>query len=79
MTPSILTRVSAALACMALVSTTVFSRDWAAQAVEDASQDRSTFAYDGATPNKMVCDTTLRELPDKSWILFILALPILLP
>ena len=46
---------------------------WSAQAVEDAKQDRHTFAYDGVTPNKMVCDTTLRELPDGSWILFILA------
>jgi predicted neuraminidase len=46
---------------------------WTAQAAEDAKQDRHTFAYDGVTPNKMVCDTTLRELPDKSWILFMLA------
>ena len=46
---------------------------WSAQAAEDAKQDRHTFAYDGVTPNKMVCDTTLRELPDGSWILFILA------
>ncbi|MEA3208162.1 MAG: hypothetical protein QOE70_1219 [Chthoniobacter sp.] len=46
---------------------------WTAQAAVDAKQDRHTFAYDGVTPNKMVCDTTLRELPDGSWILFILA------
>jgi predicted neuraminidase len=46
---------------------------WTTQAAEDAKQDRHTFAYDGVTPNKMVCDTTLRELPDGSWILFILA------
>ena len=46
---------------------------WTAQAAEDAKQDRHTFAYDGVTPNKMVCDTTLRELPDGSWILFMLA------
>jgi predicted neuraminidase len=46
---------------------------WAAQAVEDAKQDWHTFAYDGVTPNKLVCDTTLRELPDGSWILFMLA------
>lgn len=46
---------------------------WTAQAGEDAKQDRHTFAYDGVTPNKMVCDTTLRELPDGSWILFMLA------
>ncbi|MEP6671243.1 MAG: sialidase family protein [Chthoniobacter sp.] len=46
---------------------------WTAQAVEDAKQDRHAFAYDGVTPNKEVCDTTLRELPDGSWILFMLA------
>jgi predicted neuraminidase len=46
---------------------------WTVQAGEDAKQDRHTFAYDGVTPNKMVCDTTLRQLPDGSWILFMLA------
>ncbi len=46
---------------------------WTAQAAEDAKQDSSSIPYDGVTPNKMVCDTTLRELPDGSWILFILA------
>lgn len=46
---------------------------WTAQAMEDAKQDFKSIPYDGVTPNKMVCDTTLRELPDGSWILFILA------
>jgi len=46
---------------------------WTAQAAEDEKQDRHTFAYDGVTPNKLVCDTTLRELTDGSWILFMLA------
>lgn len=46
---------------------------WTAQAAEDAKQDFKSIPYDGVTPNKMVCDTTLRELPDKSWILFMLA------
>ncbi len=46
---------------------------WAAQAAEDAKQDFHSIPYDGFTPNKMVCDTTLRELPDGSWILFMLA------
>ena len=47
--------------------------DWAAQAALDAKQDRKSTPYDGFTPNRMVCDTTLRQLPDKSWILFMLA------
>jgi hypothetical protein len=46
---------------------------WTAQAVEDARQDRKSIPYDGVTPNKMVCDTTLRELPDGSWIISLLA------
>lgn len=46
---------------------------WTAQAAEDAKQDFKSIPYDGVTPNKMVCDTTLRQLPDGSWILFILA------
>ncbi|HEU0124261.1 MAG TPA: sialidase family protein [Bryobacteraceae bacterium] len=39
----------------------------------EASQDRTSIAYDGIKPNSMVCDTTLRQLPDGSWILFLLA------
>ena len=46
---------------------------WTERALEDAKADRTTVAYEGVTPNRMVCDTTLRELPDKSWILFMLA------
>ena len=37
------------------------------------SRTVTSIAYDGVTPNKMVCDTTLRALPDGSWILFMLA------
>ena len=59
----------------ALALTLIPSRaaDWAAQALADARQDRSSIPYDGKTPNKMVCDTTLRQLPDGSLALFILA------
>ena len=46
---------------------------WTAQAAEDAKQDFNSIPYDGITPNKLVCDTTLRELPDGSWALFMLA------
>jgi predicted neuraminidase len=46
---------------------------WSAQAALDARQDTHSIPYDGVSPNKMVCDTTLRELPDGSWILFMLA------
>jgi predicted neuraminidase len=46
---------------------------WTAQAAEDAKQDFRSIPYEGVTPNKLVCDTTLRALPDGSWILFMLA------
>ena len=46
---------------------------WSARAAEDVKEDRTSHPYDGFTPNKMVCDTTLRRLPDGSWILYILA------
>jgi len=47
--------------------------DWAARAKDDAKHDWTTVAFDGKPPNSMVCDTTLRELPDKTWVLFMLA------
>lgn len=46
---------------------------WTAQSAEDAKQDYNSIPYDGKTPNKLVCDTTLRALPDGSWALFMLA------
>ncbi|SFI25798.1 sialidase family protein [Planctomicrobium piriforme] len=46
---------------------------WTKQAVEDAKLDRTTIAYDGISPNKLVCDTTLRQLPDGTWAMFMLA------
>ena len=71
------TKISRHLAAKALApkppSAIVPDPKWSAQAVQDARQDFSSIPYDGVTPNKMVCDTTLRELPDGSWILFMLA------
>jgi hypothetical protein len=46
---------------------------WRRQALEDAREDRTSIAYDGVSPNRLVCDTTLRQLPDQSWALFMLA------
>lgn len=47
--------------------------DLATQQLADARHDRTVVAYDGITPNRMVCDTTLRELPDGTWVLYFLA------
>src|SRR5437773_334037 len=67
-------RITALLfAVLCALSSRAPAVDWEKQAAGDAKQDRTTVAYDGITPNKMVCDTTLRELPDGTWILFMLA------
>ncbi len=49
------------------------ARDWDAQACEDARHDRIVLAYDGIKPDSMVCDTTIREMADGTWMLLILA------
>jgi hypothetical protein len=46
---------------------------WREQAANDAKLDRTTIAYDGISPNKLICDTTLRRMTDGSWALFMLA------
>ncbi len=45
---------------------------WTAQATKDAKQDFTSIPFDGITPNKLACDTTLRVLPDGSWVMAIL-------
>ena len=42
------------------------------EAAEDAKQDFTSIPFDGITPNKLACDTTLRELPDGSWVMAML-------
>lgn len=39
---------------------------------EHARQDRTTIIFDGKSPNQLVCDTTVRKMPDGSWILVML-------
>lgn len=46
---------------------------WVEPTTADAKQDRTAVVYDGVKPDSMVCDTTLREMPDGSWVLFFLA------
>jgi predicted neuraminidase len=68
------TLLKAGLPWLAMASASdALAKDWAAQAAKDAKHDHSCVPYDGVKPNSMVCDTTIRQLPDGSWILFILA------
>lgn len=46
--------------------------DWDAQAREDAKQDRSVIIFDGKPPDSLACDTTLRAMPDGSWVMVML-------
>ncbi|MFW5798081.1 MAG: exo-alpha-sialidase [Planctomycetota bacterium] len=45
---------------------------WARQAEADARHDRSTIVFDGQSPDKLVCDATLRKMPDGSWVMVML-------
>ncbi|MBU4459347.1 MAG: glycoside hydrolase [Verrucomicrobia bacterium] len=58
---------------LSAVTANAVPADRAAQAAADARADRTTVAYDGKKPDSMVCDTTLRELADGSWVLLMLA------
>jgi len=60
-------------ALLASLAGPLHARDWQQQAAEDAKQDRTTVAYGGISPNRLVCDTTLREMPDGKWALLMLA------
>ncbi len=40
--------------------------------VADAGQDLTTVIFDGKKPDSLVCDTTLRAMPDGSWVMVML-------
>lgn len=48
------------------------SPKWDAVAAQDAKEDRTTLIFDGKPPNQLVCDTTLRKMPDGSWVMIML-------
>lgn len=41
-------------------------------AVALAAQDRQVLIFDGRTPGQLACDTTLRRMPDGSWMVVML-------
>ncbi len=45
---------------------------WDAQAKEHAKEDRTSLVFDGKSPDKLACDTTLRAMPDGSWVMIML-------
>ena len=44
------------------------SVDWVWQAKGDAQQDFTTIIFDSQAPNQLACDTTVRPMPDGSWV-----------
>ena len=38
----------------------------------NAEEDRTTIIFDGKSPDKLACDTTLRKMPDGSWVMVML-------
>lgn len=45
---------------------------WRTKAKKHARQDRTSVIFDGKSPNKLACDTTLRLMPDGSWVMVML-------
>ena len=45
---------------------------WSQQLERHREQDRSSIVFDGHRPNQLACDTTLRKLPDGSWVMIML-------
>jgi hypothetical protein len=56
-------------------TTLVFFSSLAVQAndpVTDANRDRTAIIFDGKSPDRLACDTTLRTMPDGSWVMIML-------
>jgi hypothetical protein len=45
---------------------------WQQQMDEHARQDRTSIVFDGKSPDRLACDTTLRLMPDGSWVMVML-------
>ncbi|MEX2579580.1 MAG: exo-alpha-sialidase [Verrucomicrobiales bacterium] len=45
---------------------------WTAEGVRDAEEDRSRTLFLGESPDQLACDTTLRRMPDGSWVMIML-------
>lgn len=45
---------------------------WEQQLAVHAQADFKTTIFDGKSPNKLACDTTLRVMPDGSWVMLML-------
>lgn len=58
--------------CLAILSCQGDAADWEAVAAKDAEQDATVVVFDGKKPDSLACDTTLRKMPDGSWVMIML-------
>ena len=62
--------LTATAALLLFASTQLPAEDKAA--ADDAKLDRTTVIFDGQPPDQLACDTTLRKMPDGSWVMIML-------
>ena len=55
-----------------LLFSSIEAKDWKEQAIKDSKQDRINVIFEGYSPNKLACDTTLRKLPNGMWVTIML-------
>lgn len=61
------------LAFLVLIGGTFsWAKDWAAIAESDGKLDKTVVVFDGKKPDSLACDTTLRKMPDGSWVMIML-------
>ncbi len=68
---ALFTPVSATLAGLAPAAP-VANPLWQNAASADAAADRTSVIFSGRSPDKLACDTTLRLMPDGSWVMVML-------
>ena len=51
-----------------MTSPVLTDSEWLALAEADAADDRSAVVHDGVPPEQLCCDTTVRPLPDGTWV-----------
>lgn len=64
--------MSAPAVIVLLASAALGRTDWESQATKDAKADVVRVVFDGKSPNRLACDTTLRAMPDGSWVIVML-------
>lgn len=45
---------------------------WTEIGERHGAEDKTTLIFDGKAPNQLACDTTLRKMPDGSWVMIML-------